>query len=748
MDTAQKNVTEISQFARARGKSIGAGRGPLDECREISALRLGEALSESLVLMTEQLLKLAEKATGMEIYRLYMEAAELARDRTEAVSEAFRQHYLWRFNRESRREGKPLVDSPHDELRLLEPDDLEASLAAGTLANAIFNSCSEELFGLDKRVGLLINDPDLNRGDNPLGPEVIGNAVMEALDDQGLSIKVRLLLVSQLSRHLPERVREIYRELNHKLVARNVLPTIRAGLRRHAPSEPSAPARPDGPAAAGSEDLFGVLLHLLSGNVAAAGPSPPMAGSAQPDRTSVAGPALATPPGALIQALNQLQHGRAEGMAGLDAAAPGNGQVNVLRNLRGSGMAGMMNPLDGMTLDIVAMVFDYIFGDARIPDAIKALLGRLQIPMLKVAMLDKSFFSHKNHPARRLLDGLAEAAIGWDPGEGHEGGLYRKVEDLVAGILEHFEDNLEIFETSLAELQAWLDTEKRAADRLTARSALAVKSREQADLARQVGRDEVESSLVGHPVPAVIRTFLDEHWTDLLADLYLKVGSDSETWKGALATMNDLIWSVAPKADTDARRHLISKLPSLLKRLDEGVKYLGLSETARNAFFSTLVKCHSSAVKADVLTEEEPLPCPIGPMLEDDVPVLEVMADFEPVEPVTEEADAPAFAEVLDDGAEPDAGMLAFEELVGLRRGSWIAYRLEDGAEVRAKLSWISPLKGVYLFTNRQGERAMSINAEGLAAKLHSGEVRILDAAPLMDRAVDSMMEQLQRNAA
>ena len=742
MDAAQKNVTEINQFARTRGKAIGAGRGPLDECRETSALRLGDALSESLDLMATQLFKMAEKSTGMEMSHLYMEATELARDRASAVGEAFRQHYLWHFNRESRREGKQPAEGQNDELRLLEPDDLEASLAAGTLANAIFNSCSEELFGLDKRVGLLINDPDLNHGDNPLGPEVVGNAVMEALEDQELPIKVRLLLVSQLSRHLPERVREIYREINSKLVTRNVLPTIRAGLRRHAASESSAPTpQTANQATTGSDDLFGVLQRLLSGNIPAAGAASPLAGPALPGGAAMP----ATPPGTLIQTLNQIQHGKAEGMVGINVAALANGQANVLRDLHGSAMAGMMNPLDSMTLDIVAMVFDYIFGDERIPDAIKALLGRLQIPMLKVAMLDKSFFSHKNHPARRLLDGLADAAIGWNPVEGHEGGLYRKVEDLVAGILEHFEDNLEIFETSLADLQAWLDAEKREADRLAARSVLAVKSREQADRARQVAHDEVESSLVGRPVPAVIRAFLTEHWGLLLADLYLKVGVDSETWKGALATMNDLVWSVAPKMDSDARRHLISKLPSLLKRLDEGVKYLGLSEAVRNAFFSNLVKCHSRAVKADALVEDEPLQTPIGPLVEDDVPVLEVMADFEPVEPMAE-ADAPA--EMLDVGVEPDAGMLAFEELAGLKRGSWIAYQLEDGAEVRAKLSWISPLKGVYLFTNRQGERAMSINAEGLAAKLHSGEVRILDATPLMERAVDSMMEQLQRNAA
>lgn len=745
MENARSNVTEFSQYARSQAKSGGAVRSPLDDCREISALRLGSVLNEGLVLAAGQLRQMVEKSTGTDICHLYIETMELARDRAGSIGESFRAYYLTSFNNKARREKDHFTAGLGGELSLLDSDDLEASLATDSLANAIFNACSEELFGLDKRVGLLINDPDLVQGDNPLGPATIGKAVMDALDALGAPIKQRLLLASQLSRFMPERVREIYREINRKLAERNVLPTIRVGQKRLEAAEEAGMAKPAG-TAAGGDDLFGVLQRLLSGNVPAAGAASPLAGPALPGEAAMAG-GPGSPPGTLIQTLNQIQHGKAEGMAGIDVAALANGQANVLRDLHGSAMAGMMNPLDSMTLDIVAMVFDYIFGDERIPDAIKALLGRLQIPMLKVAMLDKSFFSHKNHPARRLLDGMADAAIGWNPAEGHEGGLYRKVEELVDGILEHFEDNLEIFETSLADLQAWLEAEKREADRLAARSVRAVRSREQADRARQVAHDEVESSLVGRPVPASIRAFLAEHWSLLLADLYLKVGKDNETWKGALATMNDLIWSVAPKADADARRRLISKLPGLLKHLDEGVKYLGLSETDRNTFFASLVKCHSRAVKADAVIEDEPLQTPVGPLVEDDVPVLEVMADFEPVEPLAE-VEAEAAEEVLDVGSEPDAGVLAFQELAGLKRGSWIAYQLEDGAEMRAKLSWISPLKGIYLFTNRQGQRAMSINAEGLAAKLHSGDVRILDAAPLMERAVDSMMEHLQRNAA
>ena len=82
-----------------------------------------------------------------------------------------------------------------------------------------------------------------------------------------------------------------------------------------------------------------------------------------------------------------------------------------------------------------------------------------------------------------------------------------------------------------------------------------------------------------------------------------------------------------------------------------------------------------------------------------------------------------------------------------LKRGSWIEYRQEDGSNARAKLAWISPMKGLYLFTNRLGQRAMSISASGLAAKLREGRIQLIDSVPLMDRAVDALLSKLQNTA-
>src|SRR5688572_17908619 len=143
-----------------------------------------------------------------------------------------------------------------------------------------------------------------------------------------------------------------------------------------------------------------------------------------------------------VGSLTRMQHGdfRAVGLSD----SPLQGATNILREIRQAGFGGDLPQMDVMTLDIVAMLFDYILDDKNIPDAMRALIGRLQIPVLKVAMLDKKFFARKSHPARRLLDVLAQAAIGWSDGDGNDR-LYGKVASLVQQILSDFEEDIAIF---------------------------------------------------------------------------------------------------------------------------------------------------------------------------------------------------------------------------------------------------------------------------------------------------------------
>lgn len=217
--------------------------------------------------------------------------------------------------------------------------------------------------------------------------------------------------------------------------------------------------------------------------------------------------------------------------------------------------------------------------------------------------------------------------------------------------------------------------------------------------------------------------------------------------------MTDLIWSVKPKSGVEERKKLIDLLPSLLKRLDEGITYLDLGQAERDQFFTELVKCHAKIVRMDEQEDSEQQDVFAIPGVEYDIPTLSSLAEFEAVEPavdntaetgeIIEELIEEPVSSADDSASHSNDGLLD-----GLTKGTWIMYQQEDGSELRARLSWISPMRGIYLFTNRHGQRAISISAEGLLAKLQEGSVRILNDMPLIDRAVDNLMERLQRNAA
>jgi hypothetical protein len=790
-NSSHKNVVEMSKFDKLRAVSGAPGVPLLNDCRDTVATQLAQFTAAMLDKAVIELFEQAEKALGTEMRSLYMEGMSLARDGKEGIAAGFKRQFAQAFNKHIRK-GKyaqPSSEASFNlaemELSLIELDDLEESLASANIANNIHGTCAEELFGIEKRLAVLLHVPELDSADNPIGPEAIGTSFMEALKEQNCNVKVKLMLVMMFNKHMMDQIKNMYQDINRHLVEKGVLPKIRVGMKKqgatagrspefgaagtaHAAAEPTA----NGP------DLFATLQQLLSFGTSGMGLTQMGQPGGAVGGVMPLGSAMA-PGGAVIQntgmmsALTKLQQGQFEGVLGegvtLDPALLTNGRTNVLREIKSSSVASVMGHVDAMTLDIVAMLFDYILDDRNIPDAMKALIGRLQIPVLKVAMLDKTFFSQKTHPTRKFLDTLADAAIGWNEEEGHQGGLYKKVDDLVQRILNEFEDKVGVFAETQEELESFLAKEKQRADELTGRSAQVVQSREQAEIARIMAHDEVKRRIELHKLPQLIREFLSHQWESLLTITYQNSGEDSQAWNEALETMDELIWSVASKEVVDDRKKLVNLLPKMLKRLQQGMAVIEVTGDERDQFFAKLVRCHADAVKSGLHTEDKEAwqDVEIGNLAEEVEAVAEAPADFEEITP-SPEAPAPDAALIQQISAEIVPADMELEEVpisdmpwqanelqqddsgatvAKLKRGTWIEFVQADGTASRNKLAWVSPLKGLYLFTNRLGSRALSITPSKLAEKFRSGQAKIINDEALIDRAVSDMMERLQQAA-
>jgi hypothetical protein len=478
-----------------------------------------------------------------------------------------------------------------------------------------------------------------------------------------------------------------------------------------------------------------------------------------------------------MQNLTLLQHGQMGALAGaqpsLSAGEISSGTVNVLYAIRDNAVAQSVPQVDAITIDLVARLFDFILGDDNIPDPIKAQVGRLQIPVLKAAMLNKEFFATTEHPTRRLLDTVAKGALGWNARNLDKDPLFRKIGELVQKVLDNFEDKLAVFEEANTELTEFLVQDEKKAETITSFSAKVVYEKELRESAAELAHAEVEKRTVA-PLPKLVSFFLTDCWRAVLADAYKADGfKEGNKWRMAVQTMDELIWSVAPKPTHEQRLELKKRLPLLMGRVKATLETHNISKEAIDNFLTGLMR--HIAESRQRLKEGAQRKIPQEPdeskgELPMDLPTMPAFAietrsqDTVEFEAVALPTDAPVKEEdgvvtiyggdfekiEIPDGftggqAKPEVQGDKYDHLVvGMKKGTWIDFKLDDGQEIRLRLSWVSPLRGMYLFTNRDGLNAIKISPKGLAKRLRSGSAKVTDDRALVERAVSGVMRSLQ----
>jgi len=739
MSDPYRNVVPIDASARARAAlSPHESASLVAECRTLALERLAGALGGALERVEDELFAHAEKAKEREAQNDFLDARAQARARRPFIEAAFGRHFVLQYNQRVKG-GGPAVGAGTQELALLDEAELERSLAVRDLAARFAGACEGELRALSQRLAFVLQRPELSDEANPAGPHAVAVAFAEACGQIEAGPGARLALLRALEAPFSRSLAGVYADLNGSLVDRGILPELRHAWRRAA--DGPAPKRGNaGDPLAGTPsregatetpaDVFSALAQLLgSGN---APPAPAMSASG-------AAGALAPATQGFVQALTRLQQ-----PAGAANAAP---TVNVIRDLKAAPQGAALAPLDALTIDIVAMLFDFVFEDRQIPVEVKAAIGRLQIPMVKVALLDRGFFSTRAHPARRLLNRLADASIGLDPQQPRGRDTLGRIETLVARVLDEFDTDVGLFATLVGELDAYLAAESEAEEALVQQATGLMEAREREEIARIAAEALVDARVAARDgVAEPVRVMLEDAWARALARVGAAEGEGSPRWNAMLACVDELLWSLEPKATPEDRRRLVNGLPALLATLHEGLELAEVQPETRDAFFGCLVDCHADAVKAGLKGISAPRGRP-----------QDVVPPPEPAAPRLERARVAAGGLAVEEirlratrGAPPVRNVFTRTGIwTNVQRFSWVEFAQgEEKKPLRARLTWISPAKGVYLFTNPHGEAAVSITPEALAEQMRRGEARLIDDAPLVDRAVDSMLASLKEKAA
>lgn len=393
------------------------------------------------------------------------------------------------------------------------------------------------------------------------------------------------------------------------------------------------------------------------------------------------------------------QGGQSEPAGG--GGAPGAAARTVLREVVPGYSSGEISVLDATTTELVAMLFDFVLARKELRDEIKVLLGRLQIPMLKASMVDRGFFSRKNHPGRQLLNRLADVGLGWAPEDGLQDPLYLKIRDVVDHINRDFVDDLGIFMKALVDLEQFVAEQEQDARPIIEAETAEAQEADRHIAAVKGAKDTVDARIGTHALPEQVKEFIEVAWQPHLQDALLERGKDSPEFTKAVDALDELIWSVSPKDQPTERAQLSQRVPSLVRRLREGLK--SLSDETIAPFFDKLFEVHSGLLRGAAPEYEAPVI----------LPEASVDTDFDP-----------------------------FRELVkGIERNQWVEMSDEKGALTYAKLAWISPQGTTYLFTTRLGRKAASLSPDELAEWFRSDKARMIESEPIVDRALAGMFQ-------
>ncbi|MFB0455734.1 DUF1631 domain-containing protein [Xanthomonas euvesicatoria] len=662
-------------------------------------------------------------------------------------------------------------------LSLVPEHVLESRLAVRNLATVLLRDFKQVLARVDRRLGWIAGGLELMADTNPIGPEHLGVAIHEAFATCDLAPEVRLVLIKLCERDLAEPIGKLYARLDETLAKAGVMPEIsqakrappRMQPRGETPEERAQVEAQGGHAEVGGDDQGdqyapawanrfldrwahsrGRMQAATQRGHADGGGAGGMDGEADHPGGSQ---------GMLLEALHELlQQTRSVRDTAASAATVAVGQqrplsqremMSVLSLLQATPSATLqaaigddteslaqrlknevlssatrlgvdpatakLDPMDEDAIDLVGMLFDVMLDERDLENRSREMIGRLVVPCVKVALLDRKMFVQKTHPARRLLNSLAEACEGNNGDSAAERVLMGKVEEIVDRLVAEFNENLAIFLTLEEEFRDFLSQHRRRVEIAERRATETQRGQEKLELARSRALSELEQRAPEDAgLPKAVDDFLRQPWLHHLTMAILRDGEEGPGTIEALALADGVLEELA-----EARRHIVGK------------PWLQVWQPALHRVFAS-VGLHGDAVVVAITALHDTLQAiaEARPELEKALPELpQVNLPPPAAESVSVVLGAEAVAQSIDSA---DA-----ERFRAMDIGTWLDFVDKDGKVQAGKLSWVSPISQRLLFVNRRGVRFCVASPEELAVMVRLGRLR----EPINDGAFDSAMQ-------
>lgn len=683
---------------------------------------------------------LSSRASSNAEQNLYFESMRELRFKKVGVINAYRQNFEQNFlalaqpSTFARSTAQDTANA--DALSLVQNDKLEQDVAINSMISKARTNCQESLYHLATRLDYLIPRLTIDQENNPLDPEQICKAFAKACELFDISIKAKIIIFKQFDRVVASKLIKIYTAANELLINAGVLPKITHGINKQPDSlgagaennpRPSDASALDAAVSAASQLQFDFielsnllasmrrlgLTRLPNYNAYSSNPGPVMNNAELFTLLTAQQPHIIDTTESEPIDLRQL--------------------VQTLLAANNPNRPRALQQPDEDVINLVAMFFDFVLDDRNLPVPIQALISRLQIPILKVALKDKAFFSQAGHPARKLINTIADASIGWDESEQlKKDKLYNKIFDIIQSINEQYADNDNVFAEKLGELQAFVQQEQHRTSLVERRTSQSTEGQAKTQQAKTVVQQLLFAKLEKLQLPPPITSFLVDPWQQLLVLVHLKSGEDSPDWMEAMQVVDDLIWASQKHEDSRSLQRLGKIKPELLQRIAQGLTKI-----------STTAEATQSALRG------------IGEVL--DQLQCEAAVTFEPI----------SAEQAVALGHTPGSGSKSWQEMTALERqqarykaltyefikkadalavGTWLSYEdSQRGKILRCKLSTKIEVSDTFVFVNRFGFKVMEKSRKDFAYDLQQRRAIPLENNMLFDRAMENIVGNLRQ---
>ncbi|MCR8921173.1 DUF1631 domain-containing protein [Dasania sp. GY-MA-18] len=682
-------------------------------------------LSRYLELLAEKFFNLADKSDNNESQTRYFQVRDEIINQQAHIEQVFSQQLSQAFkNYQNLRPTNSAInisEQPAEQeqtLSLVDNDDLEEALAIKTMTLKASSDCSAGIYALNQRLAALRGGSKMSDYDNPIAPGVFAEALQSAIKDLLLDTQSRLIVYKMFDSLFMRKLDSLYKLLNQHFEARGLLPHL--NYETHKSPSDLLPEELKGlesqPSLDHQIDLFKSIQQLQQ---------------LFPIPAIPAGQAITVDQ--LIHSIQALQHNAAGELSHIKN--PQQLQAGYPQQLRQQAEqdAKKTAEIDTHIIEIVGLLFEYMLNDEKLPDSVKTLLSYLHTPFLKVAVVDKEFFNHPQHPARQLLNNLVASGERWvEPNSKHKSEVFLQIKTVVERILNDFDNDIRLFSELAFEFNRYIRQHARRI-RLTEERAMQAAKGENKLKEIRLKVDAFIRKKVGQvKLPDFVSALLFEPWSNYMAFNLLRFGSRSGQWQHAATMVDDILWFVqiiqySTQPEKNLRfNELLESLPSALQ---QGFDTVGYDSSQGQQIIDKLLHLHEQQRHN------------LEPASNTDASATEAEIQPEVIDAHIDEVDINQSIEAETKGDD------IVQQLKKTEFGTWFVFDANSDQAQHVKLAWSNTTTLHFMFVNRMGQQIAVKSGQELAQAMRAGEIKILgkeEDKPFFEKALERILKQIQ----